>query len=97
MVTQLLAEPKALIGEHADVLRDYAWRVFCQGESLTAEEDKDRTERVREFLAIGKSFRLTYNEMVTLLYRGLFDERGRCGCIGCRSRQRQVLMPPSNS
>ena len=96
MVTQLLAEPKELIGEHVDTLRDYARRVLSQGETLTAQEDKDRAERVREFLALGKFFNLTYGEMVTLLYRGLFDERGRCGCGSCRSRQSQVVAPPDN-
>ena len=87
MGSQVSVHPKELIHQHLLVLRAYAWRVLCRGEALTAKEEDDRAERAREFLAIGRSFKLTGKEMVSLLYRGLLRQKRGCGCPGCLARR----------
>ena len=86
MSTHLLSEPKVLMAQHLAVLRDYGQRVFSGGGMLAAEEEEDRLSRVAEFMAIGKSCRLTERELVALVYRGFFDRKLACECPTCRER-----------
>jgi len=57
---------------HLAILKEYAKRVIVTSNPLTPDEEKDRADRIHEFLNIGYSFDLTEKEMVTILYRELF-------------------------
>jgi hypothetical protein len=90
MSTVSVVDPKALVVEHVATLREYAKRVLLRQGSLTPLEEDDRASRLREFLAIGSSFKLTHREMVVLLFRGLMGPKPgmpSCGCPTCRERQ----------
>jgi hypothetical protein len=86
MTTLVAVSPKELMHEHLMVLREYALQVVVGGETLGARSDRDWRHRMAEFLAIGASFRLTENELVRLVYRGLFAAKPQCGCSSCRAR-----------
>jgi hypothetical protein len=86
MSTLLATDPKELMGRHLLALKEYARRVFDRGETLTALEEDDRGERLREFMAIGRSFRLTAREMVGLVYRDTFAGKRGCGCPRCPAK-----------
>ena len=57
---------------HLSTLKDYAQRVIADGEILDDQDDRDKRERLSEFLEIGNSFDLNEKEMVSILYRELF-------------------------
>lgn len=80
-------DPRELMGEHAEALREYARRALVQGESLSPEEEEDKAARAREFMALGSTFKLTERELVGLVFRGLFREARRCNCWSCRARR----------
>ena len=79
-------DPKELMSEHAAALRAYANRVLAQDDSLAPWEQADRVRRVKEYLAIGSSFKLTEREMVSNIYRGILSRKSGCGCPTCRTR-----------
>ena len=62
---------RVIISKHVSVLRSYAKRTLMNGESLDADEERDRRIRVRELLTLGNSLKLTDCQIVTLLYREL--------------------------
>ena len=43
----------------------------------------DRQVRMREFLAIGKSYGLTDKQLVAHLFKGLFKNTQVCECAEC--------------
>ena len=90
MVTQALDDPKVIVDGYLHELRVYATRVFCLGAELEADEVEDRQRRLAELMAIGDALGLTKKELVTLVYRGVFEQRGRCGCPTCRARSAGV-------
>ena len=87
MTTLVTKGTKELMSEHADALREYAIRVFQQGETLTPAEDEDRASRVKELLAFATVFNVTETEMVSLLYKDLFVAKKGCDCPDCRLRK----------
>ena len=86
MTTLYVKTTKELVAEHLTTLKEYAKRVMLHDQPLTAAEQADKAKRMREFLAIGSSFRLTEHEMVGLLFKDLLSPRLRCGCYICRVR-----------
>ncbi len=87
MSTSLTKAPKQLMREHRAVLQDYAWRSVIRGEPLSAEEDEDRLTRLKEFMAIGASFKLTEAELVAQVYREIFRRKAQCDCHSCRAKR----------
>jgi|ETNmetMinimDraft_2_1059921.scaffolds.fasta_scaffold113696_2 hypothetical protein len=87
MASSIAMVPKKEMALHCAALREYAGRVVARGEELTPCESDDQAERMREFLAMGSSFRLTYKEIVRLIYDGLFSEKRGCDCPGCAARK----------
>lgn len=86
MTNLTLADPWKTMAQHQASLRHYAKRVLLRGKILPLQEDNEKIQRMREYLAIGCSFGLAPKELVAVLYRGLFVSRPRRGCPGCRVR-----------
>ncbi len=81
-----VTDPKKTVAEHLEKLRHYAQKVLLLGETLNEEEAEDRTRRLREFQAIGSSFKLTNREMAVVLYKGILTGKRACGCPTCRPK-----------
>ena len=47
-------------------------------EELTVTEEYGKSDRMREFLAIGETFKLTEKELVASIYKGLFAVKREC-------------------
>ena len=86
MSTILANDPKRVWAEHLAILRGYARRILLQDGFLTPSEEADRAKRIRELVAISHSFRLTGQEMVAQLYKGLLTPKRGCDCPTCRTR-----------
>jgi hypothetical protein len=86
MDSTIRADPTQVMAEHQRRLQIYASRVIVRRELLRPEEDLDRESRVREFLALGKSFGCSQKELVKLLYAGVLQESGGCDCCSCQLR-----------
>ena len=79
--------PKEIMVQHRIALADYARRVLVDGGFLDRNEEADLAVRMREFLAVGISFKCTEGELVKLLYQGLFRGHLGCDCFTCKSRR----------
>jgi len=86
MTSPALADPKEVMARQLSVLRGYASKAILHGNSLAPDEEAERSDHMRDFLATGQSFNLTQKEMVDLIYSGLFRNRRECGCHSCRAR-----------
>ena len=86
MTSPALADPKEVMARQLSVLRRYASKAILHGNSLAPDEEAERSDHMRDFLATGQSFNLTQKEMVDLIYSGLFRNRRECGCHSCRAR-----------
>lgn len=76
---------RTIMSQHLQVLRQYAQRLLLDGGHLTVEEQADKDIRMGEFMAIGSAFEMSKMEMVTLVYRGLFEPQDPCPCPKCRT------------
>lgn len=77
------------MAEHLGVLREYARRVVVRGEVLKGSEEGDKSERVAEYMAMGRSLGLGDSD----LYRRIFGDmvgRDEPKCNGRASRDRDV-------
>ena len=86
MTSAFWDDRRGLRAEHLEVLREYATLVLLRNRPLTMKEDVDRAARLREFLPIGRSFKLTERELIVLLFRDMLGPRMSCGCPTCRRR-----------
>ena len=75
---------KVIMTQHVLALRAYAKKEMIEDETLTPEEFKDREIRVREYLAIGRSYLLTDRMLVAHIFDGLKDIQYDCECPTCR-------------
>ena len=57
-----------LFFEHLTALREYAERIFIQGDVLDPDEDADRAERARSFLKVGQRCEFTEHQLVFLVF-----------------------------
>lgn len=87
MASLALVDSKGCMDLHRTVLREYAERTIVHGDELSHWEAKDQAHRLEEFLAMGCAFKLTYKEMVRLIYGSLLAAKRDCGCHSCRSRE----------
>ena len=74
---------KTILSQHLRALRSYLRKAFVDRDDLTRDENMDRQVRMREFLAIGKSFGLTDRQLVAHLFKGLFKNTQACDCHEC--------------
>ncbi len=82
--------PQELMDEHLGVLRGYAEHVLAQGGVLTEYEERDKAERMTEYIAIGKSFDLSSSDLLGQIFGDMLKpEESQCGCPTCRSRARR--------
>ena len=72
MVGNTRTRPIEIMFRHLPALRGYASRVLIGGEALSNEEERDRLERLAEFMTIGGSLNWTEREIVSLLLREVF-------------------------
>jgi len=72
--SEVVVDPKKVLGELKIVLRNFARRILLENDdSLAALEDfKEAT--MKEYFAIGESFRLTKRDLVLLLFKGILDK-----------------------
>ena len=61
-------EAADLFFTHLATLRNFADRVFTQGEELSFEEDSERQAIVRDFRAVGVLCEFTEKQLILLLY-----------------------------
>ena len=69
---------KTILSHHLTALRSYLRKAFVDRDELTRDENMDRRVRMREFMAIGKSYGLTDKQMVAHLFKGLFKNTQAC-------------------
>jgi len=74
MTTLTKTDPRKLMLQHRKILRGYAIRVLLTENPLSPAKEANKARRMEEFLAIGRSFQLTERELVSLLYKELFEE-----------------------
>ena len=73
--------------DHLDTLRGYAKRVVAHGGVLTRDEERDKTSRLTEYMAAGRSAGLTDSDLYTQLFGDMVQKAGsKCGCPTCRKR-----------
>ena len=58
---------KTIMRNHSIALKDYMTGVLEEGRQLTPEEEVDRDVRMREFMAIGKSFGFDEKQLTLVL------------------------------
>lgn len=57
-----------LFFEHLTALREYAERIFIQGDILDPDEDADRAEHARAYLNVGLKCEFTEHQLVFLVF-----------------------------
>ncbi|HAL46758.1 MAG: hypothetical protein FI707_11570 [SAR202 cluster bacterium] len=68
------------------ILRSYAIRAICEDTPLTDAEEADKSSVMAGYWVQGRLLGLTFNDLVRLLFQGVFPHPSRCGCPTCRSR-----------
>ena len=88
--TLKVTDPQELMDEHLDALRGYAEHVITRGGVLTEYEERDKAERMTEYMAIGKSLDLTSRDLMAQIFGDMLKpEESQCGCPTCRNRARR--------
>ena len=73
--------------EHLDALRGYAKRVVAHGGVLTRDEERDKTERMNEYMAQGRSVGLKDSDLYAQIFGDMVQRaESKCGCPTCRKR-----------
>lgn len=86
MTTLLSVNTKGMMAKHQEALIEFARRILCHGEFLNEDEQADLASQVKEFMAVGISYKCTKRELVMLLYKGLFQGKRVCDCFSCKTR-----------
>ena len=71
---ELLADPKEVIRENLRFLREYARRLLMEEDDALVAIEDFKDVLMQEFLAVGKSLKLTERDMMVLLFRGILDK-----------------------
>lgn len=58
--------------DHLAILREYAERIFVNGEELDEEQQDERDLRMTDFMEVGQRCEFTPQQLVRLLYAELF-------------------------
>ena len=79
--------PRKLMNEHLEVLKGYADHVVARGGNLADHDERDKSQRMTEYIAIGRSFKLTHTELVSQIFGDMLKaKRSPCECPTCRGR-----------
>ena len=84
MRTHLSITPKSVMAQHQEMLTEYARRVLLHAQFLGEAEAADLSFRMQEYMTAGSGFKCTEKELVTVLYKGLFQKKSGCDCVTCR-------------
>ena len=80
-------DSEKLMTEHIDVLRGYAKRVVAYGGILTRDEERDKTTRMTEYMAHGRSAGISDSDLYTQIFGDMAQRaEAKCGCPTCRKR-----------
>ena len=80
-------DSEKLMTEHLDVLRGYAKRIVAHGGVLTRDEERDKTARITEYMAEGRSIGLSDSDLYTQIFGDMVQRaESKCGCPTCRKR-----------
>lgn len=80
-------DSKKLMTEHLEVLRGYAKRVVAHGGVLTRDDERDKTERMTEYMAQGRSIGLNDSDLYMQIFGDMVERaESKCGCPTCRKR-----------
>ena len=83
-------DSQKLMDEYLDVLRGYAKRVVAHGGILTRDEERDKTARMNEYMAQGRSLGLSDSGLYTQIFGDMVERtEPKCGCPTCRKRARR--------
>ena len=86
-MSQTTFESRDQVTKHLENLRKYARITLVHSQPLSRLETVDKTNRLKEFRSIRKSFQLTRSEMARLIFKGLFRPPRSCGCPTCQARR----------
>ena len=80
-------DSEKLMTEHLDALRGYAKRVVAHGGILTRDEERDKTARMNEYMAHGRSAGLSDSDLYAQIFGDMVQRaEAKCGCPTCRKR-----------
>ena len=80
-------DSEKLMTEHIDVLRGYAKRVVAHGGILTRDEERDKTTRMTEYMAQGRSVGISDSDLYSQIFGDMVQRaESKCGCPTCRKR-----------
>ncbi len=74
MATHASTDHATLFFQHFSVLRNYAERMFLDGEALDSDEVDDHRDRMEEFMYVGSCCNFTEQQLVSLLLAELLDD-----------------------
>ena len=86
-MSQTTFESRDQVTKHLEILRKYARITLVHSQPLSRLVTVDKTNRVKEFRSIRKSFQLTGSEMPRLIFKGLFRAPRYCGCPTCQAHR----------
>ena len=80
-------DSEKLMREHLEVLRGYAKRVVAHGGILTRDEERDKSARMTEYMAEGRSAGISDSDLYSQVFGDMVQRaESKCGCPTCRKR-----------
>ena len=79
-MSQTSFQSRDQVTEHLEILRKYARKTLVHNQPLSRHKTVDKTNRLKEFRSIRKSFQLSRSEMTRLIFKGVFRAPRSCGC-----------------
>jgi hypothetical protein len=71
---EALTNPKEIMRENLKFLREYARRLLTEEDDSLSPMEDFKDILMKEFLAVGKSLKLTERDLMVLLFRGILDK-----------------------
>ncbi|MCH7746151.1 MAG: hypothetical protein IIC84_08775 [Chloroflexi bacterium] len=66
-------DPADLFFQHLAAIREYVEQVFVEGDTLSTQQEADRTTLMLEFFDVGSLCEFTQKQLVTLVYAELLN------------------------
>ena len=80
-------DSEKLMTEHLDALRRYAKRVVAHGGILTRDEERDKSTRMSDYMAQGRSVGISDSDLYSQIFGDMVQRaESKCGCPTCRKR-----------
>ena len=68
-MAKYIAETMDTMNSHMSILRNYARLVIEQGTELTWEEEEEKAEHLRQYMALGSSLKWSEKDLLAQLLR----------------------------